>query len=228
MAMLVNQAHLGRRAFLAATVAALCSPGMAATPPAPSTRKPEAGREYLRLDPAHPTAGGNRVEVLEFFYYGCPICYEFQPFFSRFLFQTGSQINLRRIPAVSSEGWESFARLFYALGMLGEASRLHWPIYDNYHFDGIKLNDEKVMEDWVARNGVDRQKFLAAYASEEVQRNLGQSRELMKQYNIAAVPSVVIQGRYLTSARLAGGTRQLAQVIDDLVKLLLQERAKAR
>jgi len=74
---------------------------------------------------------------------------------------------------------------------------------------------------------VDRQKFLAAYASEEVRRNLGQSRELMKQYNIAAVPSVVIEGRYLTSARLAGGTRQLAQVIDDLVKLVLQERAKA-
>lgn len=190
------------------------------------TRSWESGRDYLRLDPPRPTAPGDRIELLEFFYYGCPVCYEFQPFFTRYLFQAPPYVAVRRIPAVSNESWEPFARLYYALNMLGEAGRLHWPVYDNYHFDGVKLNEPGVMIDWVTRNGVDRQKFIAAYRSEEVQRNLDHSRELMKLYNISGVPSVAIDGRYLTSARLAGGTRQLAQLVEELVRQVRQERTK--
>lgn len=184
----------------------------------------QAGREYIRLDPPRPVSTGSRIEVIEFFYYGCPICYEFQPHFSRWLFQAPEYVALRRVPALSSENWEPFARLFYALSALGELDRLHWPVYDNYHFDGVKLTDEKVMADWVARNGIDRQKFLAAYHSEETKKLLAQSRDLMKQYDITGVPSVVVDGKYLTSARLAGGTRQLSQVVDELVKLARKER----
>ena len=184
----------------------------------------QAGREYVRLDPSHPVASGSRIEVLEFFYYGCPICYELQPHLSRWLHQAPPYVMLRRVPVLSIENWEPFARLFHTLNLLGEVNRLHWPVYDNFHFDGIKLNDEKTMLDWVSRNGIDRQKFLTAYNSEEVLKLLAQSRTLLKQYQITGVPSIVIDGKYLTSARLAGGTRQLAQVIDDLVKLARKER----
>lgn len=184
----------------------------------------QVGREYVRLDPQQPVASGSRIEVLEFFYYGCPICYEFQPHFSRWLHQAPPYVLLRRIPVLSTENWEPFARLFYTLNLLGEVNRLHWPVYDNFHFDGIKLNDEKIMLDWVSRNGIDRQKFTTAYNSEEVQKLLAQSRILLKQYQITGVPSVVIDGKFLTSARLAGGTRQLSQVVDELVKLARKER----
>jgi thiol:disulfide interchange protein DsbA len=169
-------------------------------------------------------ATGSRIEVVEFFYYGCPICYEFQPHFSRWLFQAPEYVALRRVPALSSENWEAFARLFYTLDTLGELNRLHWPIYDNFHFDGIKLNDEKTMVEWIARNGIDRQKFLTAYNSEDVKKMMAQSRDMMKHYDVRAVPTVVVDGKYMTSARLAGGTRQLAQVVNELVKLARKER----
>src|SRR3954471_9187775 len=122
--------------------------------PAHAQNKPiQAGREYIRLNPPRPVATGARIEVIEFFYYGCPICYEFQPQLSRWMYQAPPYVALRLVPALSSEGWESFAKLFYTLSILGELNRLHWPVYDNFHFDGVKLTDEKVMLDWVARNG---------------------------------------------------------------------------
>ncbi len=187
-------------------------------------RLPQLGREYIRLNPPRPVSTGARIEVLEFFYYGCPICYEFQPHFSRWLFQAPEYVALRRVPALSSENWEPFARLFYTLDILGELNRLHWPVYDNFHFDGVKLTDEKVMTEWIARNGIDQQKFQTTYNSEDVKKLLAQSRDLMKQYEITGVPAIVVDGKYLTSARLAGGTRQLAQVLDELVKLARKER----
>ena len=184
----------------------------------------QAGREYVRLNPPRPVVTGPRIEIIEFFYYGCPICYEFQPHFSRWMFQAPDDIVLRRVPALSSENWEPFARLFYSLELIGELNRLHWPVYDNFHFDDVMLNDEKVMLEWVVRNGLDRGKFTAAYGSDEVKDRLNRSCELMKSYDVRGVPSIIVDGKFQTSARLAGGTRQLAQMLDQLVKLARKER----
>src|SRR3970040_1267099 len=101
--------------------------------------------EVVRLDPPQPVATGERIEVIEFFYYGCPICYELQPQMSRWLVVAPNYVALRRVPALSLENWEPFAKLYYSLEILGQMERLHWPVYDNFHFDGILLNDEKVM-----------------------------------------------------------------------------------
>lgn len=212
-------AHLSRLAVATALLLCLLANGAQA-----QTRPIQAGREYVLLDPPQPVVTGARIEILEVFYYGCPICYEFQPHFSRWLFKAPAYVALRRVPALSSENWEPFAKLFYSLDILGELQRLHWPVYDNYHFDGIKLNDEKVMLQWVARNGLDPQKFEGVYRSDEVRKRLEQSRAIMKAYDIRGVPSIVVDGKYLTSARMAGGTRQLAQVVDELVKLARTER----
>ena len=207
----------GLAAFLLAVAAAACfaQAGQAQF---------QAGREYLRLDPARPVTTGSRIEVLEFFYYGCPICYEFQPHMSRWLYQAPAYVSLQRVPVLSSENWEPFAKLYYSLEILGEVGRLHWPIYDNFHFDGKKLNEARDMIDWVSHNGVDRDKFINTLESDEVKSRLERSRELVKLYEVRGVPSVVVDGKFLTSARLAGGTRQLAQVVDFLVKLARPQR----
>ena len=207
----------GLAAFLLAVAAAACfaQAGQAQF---------QAGREYLRLDPARPVTTGSRIEVLEFFYYGCPICYEFQPHMSRWLYQAPAYVSLQRVPVLSSENWEPFAKLYYSLEILGEVGRLHWPIYDNFHFDGKKLNEARDMIDWVSHNGVDRDKFINTLESDEVKSRLERSRELVKLYEVRGVPSVVVDGKFLTSARLAGGTRQLAQVVDFLVKLARAQR----
>jgi thiol:disulfide interchange protein DsbA len=182
-------------------------------------------KEVVRLDPPRPVATGERIEVIEFFYYGCPVCYELEPHMARWLStQAPGYVALRRIPALSSDGWESFAKLYFTLEALGEAGRLHWPIYDNFHFEGKLLNDEKVMLEWVGKNGIDRGKFAEIYGSPAIQAEIAQTRELMKTYDVRGVPTLIVDGKYVSSARLAGGTRQLMQIVDELVRQARTER----
>lgn len=183
--------------------------------------------EVIRLDPPRPVATGERIEVIEFFYYGCPICYELEPHMTRWLAtQAPGYIALRRIPALSSEGWETLAKLYFTLEAIGEVNRLHWPVYDNFHFDGKPLNEEKVMLEWVGHNGIDAGKFAEIYASPAIQAKLAQSRELMKSYDVRGVPTIIVDGKYMTSARLANGTRPLMQIVDELVRQARSERPK--
>jgi len=183
--------------------------------------------EVVRLDPPRPVATGERIEVIEFFYYGCPICYELEPHMTRWLAtQAPGYIALRRVPALSSEGWETLAKLYFTLEAIGEVSRLHWPVYDNFHFDGKLLNEEKVMLEWVGHNGIDAKKFAEIYGSPAMQVKLAETRELMKTYDVRAVPTIIVDGKYLSSARLAGGTRQLMQIVDELVRQAKSERPK--
>jgi protein dithiol oxidoreductase (disulfide-forming) len=186
----------------------------------------QTGGEVLRLDPPRPVASGERIEVIEFFYYGCPVCYELEPQLTRWLAtQAPDYIALRRIPALlNSESWEPFAKLYYTLEAMGQLSRLHWPVYDNFHFEGKLLNDEKVMLEWVGENGIDRGKFTEVYGSEAIQTKIGQTREMMKSYGVRGVPTIVVDGKYLSSVSLSGSTRQLMQIVDRLVRQAKSER----
>ncbi|MCC6475038.1 MAG: thiol:disulfide interchange protein DsbA/DsbL [Burkholderiales bacterium] len=187
----------------------------------------QAAGSFTEISPRVPAPAGNRVEVVEFFYYGCPVCYELQPQLARWLAQASDQVALRRVPALSVENlqsWERLAKLYYSLEALGQMPRLHWPVYDNLHFDGVDLGDEKVMLDWVSRNGVDRGKFFALYHAPQITRKVEESRALMKAYGARGVPTIVVDGRYLSSARMANGTRQLVQVVEQLVARARRER----
>jgi len=186
----------------------------------------QLGREFQRIEPQRPVAASARIEVIEFFYYGCPVCYETQPFLSRWLGTAPEYVAIRRVPALSTEAWEPFAKLFYTLEALGQAERLHWPVYDHFHFEDIKLSDEKIMVDWAARNGIDRQRFVETYGSSGVAAKVAQARGLLKSYDVRGVPTFIVDGKFLTSARLAGGTQQVIQVVDHLVRLAREERVR--
>ena len=186
----------------------------------------QLGRDYIRLDPAHAVTTGDRIEVIEFFYYGCPICYELEPKLSRWYFNGPGSVALRRVPALSSDNWDDFAKLFYTLEAMGQLARLHWPVYDNFHFNGLKLNEEPVMADWVAHNGLDKQKFIDTYRSPEIQAKLVAARGMTRSYDIKGVPSIVVDGKFVTSASMAGGTNELMQVADQLIEIARKERAK--
>ena len=151
------------KSLLALLLAAACS--LVQAQPASA---PELGRDFQELSAPRPVASAERVEIIEFFYYGCPVCYESQPHISRWMLGAGPGIVLLRVPAVFTENSESFARTFYALGAMNELARLHWPLYDNHHFDGKKLDEEKNVIDWVAGNGVDGERFKQLRHSADV------------------------------------------------------------
>jgi len=187
---------------------------------------PQLGRDYVRLDPPHAVSSGDQIEVIEFFYYGCPVCYELEPTLSRWIFNAPGSVALRRVPALSSDNWDNFAKLFYTLEAMGQVARLHWPVYDNFHFNGVKLDEDAAMAGWVSHNGLDKQKFTDTYRSPEIQAKLAGARAMTQSYEITGVPSIVVDGKFLTSAHMAGGTRELMQVVNQLVELARKERAK--
>jgi thiol:disulfide interchange protein DsbA len=211
-----------RTAFRAAAVLLLivgCASANAQTPPV-------AGRDYVVLDPPRTAASGATIEVLEFFYYGCPICYESQAYIVRWLESAGSDVSLRRVPAASFEAAENFALTYYALEATGELARLHGAVYDNHHFDDQRLSEEKNLLGWLARNGVDAEAFRRLRNSEDNRARMVEGRRTFDAYNVRGVPAFAVDGRYLTSARLAGGVKEMMDVVAYLVRRAREERSK--
>jgi thiol:disulfide interchange protein DsbA len=187
---------------------------------------PAAGRDYLVLDPPRTSTPGTAIEVIEFFYYGCPVCYEAQPYISRWLEQSGDGVTLRRVPAATFPGAENFALTYYALEATGNLAQLHGAVYENHHFDDLRLNEETNLLAWLARNGVDAERFREVRNSAETRARLAESRKIFEDYNIRGVPSIAVDGRYVTSARLAGGVKQMMEVAAYLVNRAREERLK--
>ena len=215
------RAGLARFAATILTGLALAAGSLAAHAQA---QPPVSGREYQELSPPRPVASGQRIEVIEFFYYGCPVCYEAQPQIAKFLARVGPGISMLRVPAVFTESSESFARTFFTLGAMNEIARLHWPIYDNHHFDGKQLNEEKNVVAWVASNGVDAKRFSELWHSSEIEAQVDLAKKSLATYDVKGVPTFVVDGKYITSARMAGGTREMMRVVDYLVERAASER----
>ena len=187
---------------------------------------PILNRDYVRIAPPLPAASGDRVEVIEFFYYGCPICYELEPMLSRWSANAPGDVVVRRVPALVSASWENFARLYYALETMDEVTRLNWLVYEAIHFDEISLNQEPVMLKWLSGKGIDAEKFLEIYRSPAVAAKLAEARELIRRYGVKGVPSIAVDRKFLTSARMAAGTPQLMPLVDRLIELARKDRAK--
>ncbi len=177
----------------------------------------QAGTHYTTLEPPRATSGSAKVEVIEFFYYGCPVCYEAEPLVVRWLSQNATQVQFLRVPAVPDERWAGFARTYYALEKIGELERLNWPLYDNHHFDGRQLDNEANLLKWLAANGVDAQRFREIRDSPEIAAKVAAAKKMLEDYGIKRVPTFVIGGRYVTSARDAGTAPEMMKVVDFLV-----------
>lgn len=186
---------------------------------------PVAGRDFMVLDPPRPAAPGATIEVIEFFYYGCPVCYESQPYIARWLERAGPDLSLRRVPVASFEAAENFALTYYALEATGQLAQLHGAVYENHHFDDQRLSEEKNLLDWLARNGVDAEAFRQVRNSAENRARVADGRRIYEDYNVRAVPTFAVDGRFVTSARLAGGVKEMMDVVGYLVDRARRERS---
>ena len=199
---------------------------LAAHAAANAQSSPLAGRDYLVLDPPRPVAPGGTIEVMEFFYYGCPVCYESQPHIARWLASAGADVSFTRVPSASSGNAESFALTYYALQAGGHLAQFHWPIYDTHHFDDRRLHEEGSLLDWLAANGIDAEAFRRLRASPENRARVAAGRQVFENYDVRAVPAFAVDGRFVTSARLAGGVKEMMEVVAYLVDRAREERRK--
>lgn len=213
-----------RAALLASLAVLWTEPAQQAR--AQSSQDFQEGRDYQVLSHPQPVSSGARVEVLEFFYYGCPVCYEAEPHVARWLLRAGPSVAIQRVPAVFTESSESFARTFYTLSAMNQIARLHWPIYDNHHFDGKQLNEEKNIVEWVSHNGVDHDRFVALWHSEQIAAQVAAAKKALETYEVKAVPTFIIDGKYLATSRVTGSVKSMMEVVDFLVGRAVSERKK--
>lgn len=181
-------------ALAAVLLLALAVPAFAAAPPV-------QGKEYVLVEPPQPPldgAGANKVEVLEFFYYGCPHCYNLQPALKVWLKDAPKDIEFKRVPTLFRESWVPLTRTFYALEAVGVLEKMHDDVFAMVQKNNVNLGDRKLLLDWAAQRGLDTKKLGEAYDSFAVQTKTQRSLQLTRAYGITGTPSVVVGGRFLT------------------------------
>jgi len=180
--------------------------------------------EY-RLIAAQPVETGGRIEVIDFFWYGCPYCNDLQPALEAWIKSKPADVALRRVPVILRDSWAPHARIYYTLELLGEVERLHFEVYRGYHDEQLHMSRPDVMEQWAARHGIERKKWLDAYYSPEVDAKVARAQQITKRYDIQGTPSVVVDGRYLTSSVMTPTVSGVVVVVEDLIRLAREKRS---
>jgi thiol:disulfide interchange protein DsbA len=183
-----------------------------------------AGTNYKVLLPAQPTdVAPGKVEVLEFFWYGCPHCYALDPYLQSWLKNKPSYIEFRRVHVTWGEVHREHAKLFYTLQALGKLDELHGKVFDEIHQAHDELyvaGDEKAtlaeQERFAKANGINETDFANAWNSFGVQTNVQKADEMGRRYKVEGVPTIVIDGKYVTDVGMAGSQQNVIQIIDDL------------
>ena len=181
--------------------------------------------EY-RIIPVQPVETGASIEVIDFFWYGCPYCNELQPVLEDWIKRKPDDVSVRRIPVILRDSWAPHARIYYTLDLLSEVERLHPRVYHSYHVEELAMSKPDVMEQWAVKNGIERRRWVDAYFSPEVDGRIARAFQATKRYDIQGTPSVVVDGRYLTSSSMTPTVRGMVPVVEDLVRLARQNRGK--
>ena len=174
------------------------------------------GTHYKKLPPQQ-ISSGEKVEVLEFFWYGCPHCYSFEPTLKAWEKTKPANVELVRVPAIFRPEWEVQARAYYALSNMGKIDELHGKIFTAINKDKQRLDKKELIADFVEKNGVDRKTFLAEYDSFSVDGMVRKAKKKIKTYQIQGVPSIVINGKYLTSGSMAGSYDNMIKITNYLI-----------
>ena len=156
----------------------------------------ELGKDYRLLNPQQPTSS-NKIEVLEFFFYGCSHCYDLHIPLSAWEKTIPKDVELTYVPTIYRETMEPLARTFFALESLGQSHQLHDALYRAMNVDNVDLKDEAKISEFVAKNGVDRAKFSAAYSSFSMQSKVTRAKQMIRSYGVAGTPTIVVDGKYL-------------------------------
>lgn len=173
----------------------------------------ELGKDYTLLNPTQPT-DTKKIEVLEFFFYGCSHCYKLHPLLTAWEKHMPKDVELIFVPTIFRDSWEPMARTYFALESLGQQQKLHDTIYRAWNVDLMDLTDEPKITDFVVAHGVDRAKFSAAYNSFSMQSKVTRAKQMVRSYGINGTPSIVVDGKYLITGLVPEETiRVLGEVI---------------
>lgn len=164
----------------------------------PAQAQLAVGRDYVVIEPAQLTDNPAKIEVIEFFSYACPHCSELNPLIKPWAAKLPADVVFKRVPVgFNTPHYQNMARLYYALEVIGELSRLDAPLFSALHEKGLKLIDDKSIAEWVVAQGVDAKKFSDAFSSFGVVSKAKRADQMAQSAKISGVPAMVVDGRYL-------------------------------
>jgi thiol:disulfide interchange protein DsbA len=213
---------IGRRDFLVA-VAALPSLARAQ----PGGKKPDAGIDYNELRPPQPTESASKIEVMEFFWYGCPHCASFEPDLSAWRKRLAADVVYRRNPVAFSDAQTPHSRIYYALETLGKTDALHTRVFTEIVGNRKPLVKPDDIADFMAGNGIDRKQWLDTFNSFTVATRASRAAQVWRAYKVDGTPTVGIDGRFTTSPSQANGRAECIRVMDFLIDRIRAEKGGA-
>ena len=218
-----TQSLLTRRAFagvLLAVAAGLLAPGAGA-------QGLQEGKNYFRLKSPQPVETGKKIEVIEFFSYGCPHCADLDPELQAWQKTLPADVAFRRVPVMFQDRWIGLAKVFFTLEALGIDDRMTPEVFVAVHKSGMPLWNEKTFFDWAASRGLDRKKVEEMYTSFAISGKVNRAKQLAQAYNVQSVPMVIVDGKFTTASDKVGTHAAMPAAINELIAKARAERPKS-
>jgi protein dithiol oxidoreductase (disulfide-forming) len=177
-----------------------------------AARAQRAAPPYLELNPPQPVETSGKIEVLEFFWYGCIHCYNLEPKIDAWLKSLPKDVEFRRVPAVFNQRWAHDAAIFYAFDALGVLDKVHRPFFDAIHRDRLRTDNAQELNAWLQKQGIDPKKFETTVKSFGVQSKTKRAVQLTSSYQIDGTPAMAVHGRYTV-----GSSEAMLDTVNQLV-----------
>jgi thiol:disulfide interchange protein DsbA len=175
--------------------------------------------QFTEIKPAQPIeTDGKKIEVVEFFWYGCIHCYNLEPALENWIRKLPPDTQFRRVPAVFNQRWGHDAAIFYTIEAMGLMDKLHRPLFDAIHRDRLNTADEQAFSQWLQKQGVDAKKFMETMKSFSVQSKTRRAVQLTTAYKIDGTPAMAVQGRYTVSADQGRSREGMLETVNYLVE----------
>jgi thiol:disulfide interchange protein DsbA len=182
----------------------------------------ELGKDYTLVNPPQPTET-KKIEVLEFFFYGCIHCFHLDPKLTTWEKTMPKDVQLIYVPTVFRDSWEPMARTYYALDSMDKEPQLHEALFKTWNVDNNQLFEEAPIRDFVSAHGVDGAKFSAAYNSFTVQSQVMRSKQMVRSYGIEGTPTLIVDGKYRISGLQPDDT---IRVLKEVIVMARKEHGK--
>lgn len=182
------------------------------------------GKEYHSLSSPQPNSSPGKIEVVELFWYGCPHCYHLEPFIHQWLENRPEDVNFVRMPAILGSSWELLAKAYYSAELLGVLDKVHSELFAEIHERNNPIKDEKTLRQFFVDHGVAAANFDKTFNSFAVSVKINNARQMTRRYALSGVPTIIVNGKYSTSAGEAGSNENVISVINYLI---VQERKLA-
>lgn len=176
-----------------------------------------AAQGYKDLAAVQPTQDPTKVEVIEFFWYGCPHCYQFEPALEKWRASMPDNVTFIRQPAVFSKVWAMHAKAYFTAEVLGVVDKVHADFFRAIQVNKQQLTSEADLAKFFVAHGVDEAAFHDAYNSFIVDTKMRQAKTMGPRYGITGVPAIVINGKYLVNGKTAGSHAGMIKAMNELI-----------